>query len=79
IIIPLNIKKGGYGVLEPFEKGTVLYDIPRNSLAIPLEDFNPSEPNYAVVGKVLDGLEKLNKVERVTKAVLKPASQEATG
>ena len=79
IIIPLNIKKGGYGVIEKFEKGSILYDIPRNSLVILTEDFTPSEYNYAYVGKVLDSLDKLELVSRVTKAKLKPVSQEASG
>lgn len=71
LIVPLNIKKGGYGVIQPFEKGSVLYDIPRNSLVILLEDFTPSESSYAYVGKVLEGLDRLEKVSRVTKAILK--------
>jgi len=79
LVVPLNIKKGGYGAIQSFEKGDILYDIPRNSLIILLENFTPTESSYAYAGKVLEGLDKLKKISRVTKAVIKTSNQEATG
>jgi len=70
IYIPLKIKKGGRGIIKKFVKGSLIYDIPLNSLVIPLEDYTPSEPVYQEVGKVLEGFEKLNNINRVTKATL---------
>ena len=70
IYIPLKIKKGGRGIIKKFDKGSLIYDIPLNSLVIPLEDYTPSEPVYQEVGKVLEGFEKLSNINRVTKATL---------
>jgi len=66
LAVPLNIKKGGYGAIQPFEKGDILYDIPRNSLIILLENFTPTESSYAYAGKVLEGLDKLKKIGKFT-------------
>ena len=71
IEIPLKIKKGGIGRPGTYVRGDVLYNIPLNNITIPLKEFRASEYSYSPVGKVLEGIENLDKLGRVTKAVFK--------
>lgn len=69
--IPLKIKKGGIGRPGVFERGDLLYNIPLNNLTIPLKKMEVAEASYSLVGKVIEGIEYLDRLGRVTKAVLK--------
>ncbi len=68
LIVKINVEKGLRGLPNVYREGDVLYSPIEDSLVIVLRDIKSMEMNYSRVGRVMDGIDVLNRVNGVSKA-----------